>query len=227
MNKKTNKKLKAYQNGNLHNDGFKFFNLCDETIQKLKQYAKENYDCDNFRENYYRSMRIANISSEIATKEKADKFLVTSAAWLLPEITKDLNSCKPFEYANIPFEFKNQIIDLCCNIISKTKPKTNEEKCLNDGILLDKIGATGLANTFCLDARRDIATYNAETTACNISCIADFENFNNNSIRNIQSTITYVQENLATPYAKKLAQERIDFMNLFLLRFYDEWYGLL
>lgn len=209
-------------------------NIIEEAIEYVKIFFENDFSGHDF----YHTLRVYNLSKNIASNEKCDIELVCLAA-LLHDVDdyklvgiKDeifINSKTFLRSHNYPIDR----IDKICHIISQVsfkgsntvKPDNIEGMIVQDADRLDAIGAIGIGRTFAYHGNHKMPMHIPE--------IKYKENMTENEYyNNVGTTINHFYEKLLklkdlmnTETAKQMACHRHKFMEEFLNEFYLEWDG--
>jgi len=185
------------------------------------------------------TQRVYNHALQIAKKEKADLEIVLVAA-LLHDIARkkqnDLNNiiCHAEEGARMAREIlekidfpKEKIPEVCSAIethrFSKNlKPETKEAKIIQDADRLDALGAIAIGRIFSYGGKNNRPMHNSKIP------IKEYvhNHQSETSINHIYEKILKINPaSFHTETAKKIAQERYNFVQIFLENFLKEWEG--
>ncbi|RKQ37620.1 HD domain-containing protein [Oceanobacillus halophilus] len=195
-------------------------NIKQKKIEEIKEYVQDLFNKDSSGHDFYHMQRVANMAKNIALHEGADEFICEVAAWL-----HDIGDYKLFQNPDVAInELKAFLISLSINeqdmetilhIIrnisySKGKiPDTIEGKIVQDADRLDAIGAIGIARTFAYGGTKGQMIYHEEQE--------------NTSVQHFYDKLLKLKEMMHTEQAKKIAQQRHQFMENFLEQFFQEW----
>ncbi len=172
--------------------------------------------------------RVANIARSIAIQEGGDPFVVQVAGWLhdvadaklvddqanaMEEQKKLLESV--IDSKDLIFSIETAMKDISFRGKHQT-PETLEGKIVQDADRLDAIGAIGIARTFAYGGKAGQLIYSTPTKDKNIKD-------NNTTIQHFYDKLLLLKDLMNTETAKKMAQERHEFMERFLEEFYSEW----
>lgn len=209
-----------------------------ELIQRTKEYVKDFFKNDFSGHDYYHTMRVYNLAKSIAKIEGGNIEIIELSALL-----HDVDDYKLVEKNKEPFHNtktflrknnvdENHIADIC-NVISTISykgtdtvtPNTLEGKIVQDADRLDAIGAIGIGRTFAYGGSRGVSMH--------IPGLEYKENMNAEEYyKNKGTTISHFYEKLLklknlmnTDTAKKIAENRHTYMEVFLEEFFKEWDG--
>jgi uncharacterized protein len=120
-----------------------------------------------------------------------------------------------FEYKRYPIEKIEKVADTI-RIHSYSKkliPSTLEGKILQDADRLDAIGAIGIARTFSVGGSENRSLYNPADPFCESERRLDDTQW---TLDHMKKKLMTLKNSMHTKTAKKLAEERTEFMELFL-----------
>jgi len=124
------------------------------------------------------------------------------------------------------------IIDRVCGIINEvtfkgaevaTPVSSLEGKVVQDADRLDAIGAIGIARAFAYGGFKNREIYNPAEPPLLHQDFAAYKKNNGSSINHFYEKLLLLKDRMQTLTGKKLAEERHDFMQIFLNQFYEEW----
>ncbi len=206
--------------------------VIDDAIDFVKQVFENDYSGHD----YFHTLRVYELATNIASRENADIAVVQLAALLhdvddiklSPETSTHKDKAVNFlRTHNVNEEF----IEIICNIISEISfegtdsvvPQTLEGKCVQDADRLDAIGAIGIARAFAYGGKHNRIIYDPDIKP---DLNMDREEYH----KHISTTINHFYEKLFllgdlmnTPTAKKIAEHREKYMREFILEFLAEW----
>ena len=208
-------------------------------VNNALEYIKEIFSGDSSGHDYYHTVRVYKIATEIAKQEYADVNIVQLAALLhdvddkklSPETHATKKNAVDFMTAN---EVDADIINIVCKIIDEVSfagtdsvlPSTIEGKCVQDADRLDAIGAIGIARTFAYGGSRGRKIYDPDIKPrIGMSKEEYQKNMNSTSINHFYEKLLLLKDMMNTTAGKKMAEHRQAIMQEFLNEFLAEWKG--
>lgn len=209
--------------------------MIDTTIE----YIKGIFSKDSSGHDYYHTIRVYNLATEIAKQENADINIVQLAA-LLHDVDDIKLSPETYDSKKNAVDFMRtngvdeKVIDVVCKIIDEVSfagtdsvvPSTIEGKCVQDADRMDAIGAIGIARTFAYGGSRGRKIYDPDVEPRIGMSKEEYQhNQNSTSINHFYEKLLLLKDMLNTATAKKLAEHRQVVMQDFLKEFMAEWEG--
>jgi len=194
-----------------------------EILKKTQEFIKNQFSGETTGHDYFHIQRVVKIAKRIAEEENADLFLVELAAWL-----HDLGDYKLHDGIdkseelileflnglNLPLKTISQMIEIVSQVsFSKgNQPTSLEAKIVQDADRLDAIGAIGIARTFAYGGSKQREIWNPEGPG-------------ETSVQHFYDKLLKLKDLIHTNSAKKIAEERHQYLEEFLEKFYAEWEG--
>ena len=208
-------------------------------VNNALEYIKEIFLGDSSGHDYYHTVRVYKIATEIAKQEYADVNIVQLAALLhdvddkklSPETHATKKNAVDFMTAN---GVDADIINIVCKIIDEVSfvgtdsavPSTIEGKCVQDADRLDAIGAIGIARTFAYGGSRGRKIYDPDIKPrIGMSKEEYQKNLSSTSINHFYEKLLLLKDMMNTTSGKKLAEHRQAVMQEYLNEFMAEWEG--
>jgi uncharacterized protein len=212
------------------------------TQNTIKFVKKELKDAEGGHD-WFHIERVYKNALLISRDEKVDTFIVSLAA-LLHDIAdpKFYNGDETVGPRIATTFLKEQkvhtlIIEHVVNIIKHisfknslsetgTKFTSKELEVVQDADRLDAIGAIGIARCFNYGGFKDRALYNPEiATNLNMSKAA-YKHSTSPTINHFYEKLLLLKDKMNTDTGKNIANNRHQFMEIYLQQFYDEWNGI-
>ncbi len=192
----------------------------------------------------YHLQRTLNLALYIQTKEGGDRLIIGVAAFLhdihrviqkdtgvyctpkdsLPQVKKILDK------TNLTEEQKTQVLH-CIEFHEEygftARGKTVDDLetlILQDADNLEAIGAIGIGRTFSFGGAKGITMWNPTVPLEGRQF--DESKTDPTTVHHFYSKLLKLKDNMNTETAKKMAEARHAFMELFLQEFFDEWKGI-
>ena len=190
--------------------------LDTEVMREIEKFAQENSD-DSFDHGWPHVKRVLKLAEKLAKMEKANIYIVRTSA-LLHDIGRLYEKEKNENHAIISARMAKELLDslnVCENCVNDVihaikahsfslgiKPKTIEAKVLSDADKLDAIGAVGIVRAIMFNVKNN----------------KDIEKM----IQHFFDKLLTLKDLMNTESARKLAEERHNFMVQFIKRLKEE-----
>ncbi len=195
----------------------------NKIITVVKNHIKEEFSGEGTGHDYFHIERVVKSANRIAKEENADLFLVELAAWLHDVGDYKLNDgvdkseeliSEFLSELNVPQEIISKTLEIVSQVsFSKGKiAESLEAQIVQDADRLDAIGAVGLARVFAYGGSKHREIWNPE-------------NPEETTIQHFYDKLLKLEDLMNTNTAKKIAEERHQYLEEFLDRFYREWEG--
>lgn len=208
-------------------------------INDAIEFVKNVFKDDHSGHDYFHTLRVYKMATRIAERENADLIIVQLAALL-----HDVDDIKlsPETYQNkdraVTFLSEHCVSDAkikdVCNIIGEISfkgrdsviPETIEGKCVQDADRLDAIGAIGIARAFAYGGNHNRVIHDPEIKpALNMSA-DQYHNHISTTVNHFYEKLFLLKDMMNTATAKKIAEQREDYMKRYIAEFLDEWDGI-
>lgn len=204
-------------------------------------FVKEIFSKDSSGHDYYHTLRVYKLATQIANQENADLNIVQLAALLhdvddiklFPETHATKQNAVDFMKAN---RIDDETIKRVCKIIDEVSfagtdsviPDSIEGKCVQDADRLDAIGAIGIARTFAYGGSRGRKIYDPEIGPKLQMNRAEYQkNQDSTSINHFYEKLLLLKDMMSTKTGKAIAEHRHEVMENFLEEFKQEWDSIL
>ncbi|MNC52989.1 putative hydrolase [compost metagenome] len=105
-----------------------------------------------------------------------------------------------------------------------TPMSTLEGQCVQDADRLDALGAIGIARTMVFSGAKGRPVYDPDLAPRDESLQKEYRDYSKGTaVNHFYEKLLKLKDLMNTPYGRKLAEERHDFMLLYLEQFYKEW----
>lgn len=215
-------------------------------ILKIEELVKNEFKDESSGHDWWHSHRVRQIGLDIGIDEGADLFIVEASALL-----HDVADYKFYEgdeelgskiiktwlvHLGVSHKQINQILNIVTNIsymksiknkiTSMTHNLTIEAKVLNDSDRLDAMGAIGIARTFAFGGCFKREIHNPTIPPKVDITYEEYKMKHSTSVNHFYEKLLLLKDTMLTKKGKKIAQERHDFMTVYLNRFFEEWEGI-
>lgn len=206
---------------------------------KETEFIKNVFSGDSSGHDFYHTVRVYKLATQIAEHEKADVKTVQLAALLhdvddiklSPDTYSEKKNAVSFMTAG---NVDRKTIEAVCKIIDSVSfvgtdsviPETIEGKCVQDADRLDAMGAIGIARTFAYGGSKGRAIYDPEIKPKTGMNKEEYRNNENStSINHFYEKLLLLESMMNTSEGRRLAKRRMAVMQEFLDEFIAEWNG--
>jgi uncharacterized protein len=216
-----------------------FLQVKKRFVQATEMFVRQQLGDDATGHDWFHVDRVRKNALYIYNEEKnGDPFIIEMAALLhdIPDgklnetIEKGQEKLALFlQTIQLSTEQKDQITEIINTISYKGGNGENltsiEAKIVQDADRLDAIGAIGIARAFAYGGKKGQSIYDPEMDVRKEMSLEEYRNGKSSSIHHFYEKLLKLSGLMNTETAKKLAQSRQQFMELFLEEFYKEWNG--
>lgn len=194
-----------------------------EILKTTQNFIQKGFSGEGTGHDYFHIERVVKVAKRIAKEENADLFLVELAAWLHDVGDYKLNDgvdksseliTEFLSELNVPQEIISKTIEIVSQVsFSKGKfVESLEAQIVQDADRLDAIGSIGLARVFAYGGSKEREIWNPENPEMT-------------TIQHFYDKLLKLKDLMNTNSARKIADERHQYLEEFLARFYKEWEG--
>ena len=210
-----------------------------DIINQALEYVKKTFENDYRGHDYFHTLRVFKMATNIATKENADVEMVQLVA-LLHDV--DDRKLSPETYANNDkartFLAQHQVeeskIEEICRMIGEISfvgtdsvvPKTLEGKCAQDADRLDAIGAIGIARAFAYGGNHNRTMHDPSIPPKLNMNEEEYRNHVSTTVNHFYEKLFSLKDMMNTETAKEIAKARERYMKEYIAEFMDEWDGV-
>ena len=207
-------------------------------ISQTIAFVKQQLAGDATGHDWWHIQRVLNMSIDLAGQEGADLFVVQLAA-LLHDIADwkfhdgddkkgETIARKWLESLDLEEDKIGHVCQIVRDISFKgagvaTNMQTIEGKVVQDADRLDALGAIGIARAFTYGGYKKREMYNPEVKPALHQSFEQYKTKQSTTINHFYEKLLLLKDRMNTASAKKIAEERHLYLELFLERFKKEW----
>lgn len=207
-------------------------------VEKVEKEIAQQFEGDATGHDWYHIKRVLNLSRFLQKTEGGTLEIIELAALLHDISDHKFNGGKLDEGGKVAFDI---LTKLGCDIEKAKKVKyivdnvsykgantvaemnSLEGTIVQDADRLDAIGAIGIARTFAYGGNKNQPMYEPSREAKMHESFEEYASAKSNTINHFYEKLLLLKDRLNTSSAKKLGQERHEYMEHFLKEFYGEW----
>lgn len=209
-------------------------------IEKTAEHVRNIMEGESSGHDWWHVWRVWKMAGNIGKKEAADLFVIELAA-LLHDLDdyklktnpshSDLNNAKVWlKEIEAPENVQTHVFEIINDLSFKgsgvkTEMRTIEGKIVQDADRLDAVGAIGIARAFAYGGAKDREMYNPKSKPVMHQTFEEYKNSHGTTINHFYEKLLLLRGLMNTETAKSIAEERHEYMENFLERFYKEWEG--
>lgn len=209
-------------------------------ISQIVEEVKEKLSGEGSGHDWWHIYRVWKMAQHIGREEKANMLIVELAALLHDVADWKFHDGDDTVGPRVAGEMlakhgvSKEIIDHVGQIIAEgsfkgagvqTKPSTLEGEIVQDADRLDAIGAMGIARAFAYGGHKGRLIYDPNIKPIMHSTKEEYSKNQSPTINHFYEKLLLLKNLMNTTSARKLAEERHAFMEVYLDRFYKEWKG--
>ena len=210
--------------------------ITDAIIEAAKRYVEMFFKTDSSGHDFFHTMRVCRIANYIAKEEHADPYIVQLAA-LLHDVDDRKLSPETYKHKDHAVSFmqkhhiSNSVYRLICTIIEEVSyqgtdsvtPSSIEGKCVQDADRLDALGAIGIARVFAYSGSRNRPLYDPAIKPMLSMDKETYYQHTSTAINHFYEKLFYLKDMMNTETAKRIAEQREQYMKNFVTVFLNEW----
>jgi len=212
----------------------------EEVIKRTADYIKSRLDGEGSGHDWWHVYRVWKTAVNIGEKECADLFVVQLAAllhdiadWKFHSGNDSIGPKLAREWLE-KLDVDENITSHVCEIIKeisfkgagvKSRIKTKEGMVVQDADRLDAIGAIGIARAFAYGGHKGREIYNPNIKPEKHETFEQYRNNKGTTVNHFYEKLLLLKDLMNTETARKIAEERHNFMKEYLSRFFKEWEG--
>lgn len=212
-----------------------------DSITSAINFAKEKLAAFDGGHDWFHAERVLNIARQIQKEESAGNLLVIELASILHDIA-DTKFHKGLDTdggdmalgflieEGLPREQAEQVRNIINNISFKNRLQKKdidsiEFQIVQDADRLDAMGAVGIARAFNYGGYKNRALYDPEIPIKEYKTAEEYKNSPAPTINHFYEKLFLLKDLMNTETARRMAQERHNYMVEFVSRFKAEWDG--
>lgn len=205
-------------------------------IKNIEEWVKEELNKESSGHDWYHIKRVTNLAEKIAENENADIFIVTLASLLHDIVDDKISENTAHALQRVTNLLKeNEVgtseINIVLDIITTISFKGGnfkelsyiEAKIVQDADRLDALGAIGIARTFQYGGAHGRVMHDPSINVRKNMSLEEYRKGTSSSINHFYEKILLLKDKMNTSYAIKVAEEREEFVKLYLETFLKEW----
>jgi uncharacterized protein len=208
-------------------------------LQAAEAYVKNKLEKDSSGHDWWHIYRVTQTAKTIAAEERADLF-VCELASLLHDVTDDKLNADPaaaerelrewLEASGAGAEVTAHVLEIIATMSFKgggrrVPMRTLEGQVVQDADRLDAIGAVGISRVFAYSGWKGRPIHDPLVKPREGMTPEEYRSGNDTAINHFYEKLLKLKDLMNTGYARKMAEERHQFMEQYLQQFYQEWEG--
>lgn len=212
----------------------------EDVIRQTADYARQTLEGEGSGHDWLHVYRVWINAVHIGKKENADMLVVELAAllhdiadWKFQGGDDSIGPKKAKEWLE-KLNVEESVISHVCEIIKelsfkgtgvKSNIKTKEGMVVQDADRLDAIGAIGIARAFAYGGHKGREIYNPEIKPVMHGSFEQYKNTVGTTVNHFYEKLLLLKDLMNTEAGKKIAEERHNYMEQYLDKFFKEWDG--
>ena len=212
----------------------------ESIIRQTEEYVRKAMEGEGTGHDWWHVYRVWKNALHLCKEEHADLFVVQLAALLHDIADWKFNNGDDSVGPRLGREWLEKlqvdedVISHVCEIIKevsfkgagvKNRIQTREGMVVQDADRLDAIGAVGIARAFAYGGYKGREIYNPDIKPERHDTFEQYKNKTGPSINHFYEKLLLLKDMMNTKTAKNIAEQRHQFMEMYLERFYKEWEG--
>ncbi len=204
-------------------------------IRDTEEFVRNYFERESSGHDWWHIYRVRNLALKIAKREGGDLFLIEMAAllhdlddWKLNKGSEESKIKKWLTSIGFSEEKTTEVVNIVEQVSFKgagveTRATSIEAQIVQDADRLDAIGAIGIARTFAYGGNRGRLIYHPDSKPEMHSSFEDYKKTTAPTINHFYEKLLLLKGRMNTETAKKMAEKRHNFMEVFLKQFFEEW----
>lgn len=214
----------------------------DDIIKRTADYVKGLFENDGSGHDWWHIYRVWKMAAQLATHYPSADHIVIELAALLHDIADwkyhdgdhDIGPRKAMAWCQQFDDLTEAQVDHIGDIISKVSFKgagaslptmTLEGQIVQDADRLDAIGAIGIARTFAYGGHKGQLMHDPSIMPISNESAASYTNTDKvgTTVNHFYEKLLLLKDRMHTEAGRRMAEDRHQYMEAFLERFYSEW----
>lgn len=211
----------------------------EAVIDRTWEFIRQKFTGEGSGHDYWHMYRVWQLSIQIAKTEPTADPVLTQLAALLHDIADwkfhdgdteagPRAAREWLQGQSVDEKYIEQIAAIIRTVSFKgagVKPAlaTIEGKIVSDADKLDAIGAIGIGRAFAYGGSKNRPMYDPDVPPVLHATFEDYKRSKSHTINHFYEKLLLLKDQFYTDEAKKLAEQRHQYMETFLQEFYDEW----
>ncbi len=204
-------------------------------LSGTEEYIRDYFEHESSGHDWWHIYRVKNLALKIADSEGGNRFIIKMAAllhdlddWKLAENSPEQKSEIWLNKMRVSKEDKSKILQIIEEVSFKgagveTKAHSLEAQIVQDADRLDAIGAIGIARTFAYGGNKGRLLHHPDIRPELHENFEAYKKTTAPTINHFYEKLLLLKDRMNTATAKKIANERHEYMEDFLSRFFNEW----
>ncbi|WP_113929340.1 HD domain-containing protein [Bacillus sp. P14.5] len=213
--------------------------MINNNLNILEELVKEIHAEDSSGHDWHHIDRVRKLALYIGKNEGSHHLERIEAAALLHDVADDkLNESEQegqdklhrvLNSIELHNGEKEKILDIIAAVSYRGGKEealhTLEAKVVRDADRLDAVGAIGIARTFAYGGKKGNPIYEPGFSVREKMTLEEYRNGKSSTIHHFYEKLLLLKDLMCTETGRAIAEERHEFMELFLKQFYKEWNG--
>lgn len=209
-------------------------------LGKTEQFIRAEFKTEGSGHDWYHIDRVRKMALRIGRIEGSDLFVTEMAAllhdlddWKLKSsvLNKLVKTENWLDQVNVPDDMASGILKIIGEVSFKgagteTPVSSVEAAVVQDADRLDAIGAIGIARAFAYGGNKNRLIFDPDVSPVMHRNFEAYKNGNASTINHFYEKLLLLKERMNTTTARRIAEERHRFMEVFLDQFSEEWVAL-
>ncbi|MDQ1233129.1 uncharacterized protein QE450_000627 [Paenibacillus sp. SORGH_AS306] len=210
----------------------------EQVIQDTAQFVKSVLSEDTSGHDWWHIHRVVQMTERITATEGGNRFVAVMAALLHDVADEKLNVSKEagmrkvtdwLDTQSIPLADVEHIIEIIATMSynggNNPPVRTLEGQIVQDADRLDAIGAISIARVFVYSGHTGRPIHDPDIPVRTSMTSEQYRNEKSTAINHFHEKLLKLKDMINTPSARIIAEERHQYMQEYVDRFYKEWNG--